>query len=80
MKLHKAIFSFFGLLVAIVLFGLLSLTSCNSGFGVYSFEADSTYTQIVGVDSVLHFYKETLRFGEDMWCFKHAQWEVVEGK
>ena len=80
MKPHSAILSLYSVLVAIFLLGLLSLTSCNTGFGLYSFESDSTYTEIFGADSVLHFYKEVLRFGEDMWCFKHAQWEVVETK
>jgi hypothetical protein len=78
MKKHSAVFSFFGLLVAIVLFGLLSLTSCSSGFGIYEFESDSTYIEITSSDSITHFYKEVLRFDRDMWCFKHAQWEVVE--
>ena len=78
MKKRSAIFSFFGLLVAIVLFGLLSLTSCSSGFGIHEFESDSTYIEITSSDSITHFYKEILRFDKDMWCFKHAQWEVVE--
>ena len=65
-------------LMSLLVLAPIGTSSCSSGFGIYEFESDSTYIEITSSDSITHFYKEVLRFDRDMWCFKHAQWEVIE--
>ena len=79
MSLKKKIRTLFILLLLLV-FIPATTSSCGTGFGVYSFDADSTYIEIISEDSVKHYYRETLKIGIDMWCFEHAEWEIVRKK
>jgi len=77
----KTELSYISFLLIITLFSLCM--GCDSGWsigGLYLNGEDSSYIEIVSSDSISHLYEEILKFGEDMWCFKHAQWEVVEVK
>lgn len=79
MFLKKSLKTLFTLLLLLAVIPATT-TSCGTGFGVYSFDADSTYIEIISEDSVKHYYKETLKIGTDMWCFEHSKWEIVRKK
>jgi len=70
-------------LITNTLLGLMVLAGCSPGWSIGEFELsnnDSSYIEIVDSDSILHFYDKYITLDVDVWCYVHAQYEIIRKK
>jgi hypothetical protein len=69
--------------VIISLLSMLMISSCSQGWSVGNYQitpqdtvTNTVFIEIMGVDSVMHYYHGRI-YSESNWCWVHHQFEDV---
>jgi len=71
-------------LITSALLGLIILAGCSPGWAIAGHNldnsGDSTFVQVIDVDSLSHIFERPLILKYDAWCLTHNQFEIVNKK